>query len=586
MIYKFILDILRPFKKWILAQGILSLIWAIDFSLRPYLVKVIIDTVHGNPSKLMINRLVLSAFFYVVMSLLIVVVFRFYDFVWLTLESPLKRSIGETLMERMMAHSQALFQENLSGTLTNKIKDVMEGIPDLLKIMMNQFFSHFLGLFIAVYTLCQVSAQFGVALILWVSSFLMISFFLSKKAQRLSDACAQSQSVTVGAITDMIQNMSTIRLFNTCSFELKGLKHSFDGFVQACQKKQWYFLKMFACQGISFVLYQGACLTWLIEGFQGGKVSPGDFALVLTLNISMVGCLWQIAGDLGAFSDFLGSVEQGLKMVFSPIGIQNKPYAKPLHISQGEIIFDKVTFGYQEGERFFHNQSVVINPREKIGLVGYSGSGKSTFVNLILRLFEVCEGRILIDGQNIQEITLDSLRKAISIVPQDPTLFHRTLRENIGYGDLQAQDEEVIAAAQKAHAHDFIVKLPEHYNTVVGEKGMKISGGERQRIAIARAILKKSPILILDEATSRLDSVTEKKIQESLKELMQGKTTIVIAHRLSTLVRMDRIFVFDEGKIVQQGPHEDLLKKPGLYQTLWKTQVGGFLPEKKSPSTS
>jgi ATP-binding cassette subfamily B protein len=224
--------------------------------------------------------------------------------------------------------------------------------------------------------------------------------------------------------------------------------------------------------------------------------------------------------------------------------------------------------------------SLEILAGQKIGLVGYSGGGKTSFVNLILRLYEISEGSILIDNQDIRDVTQDSLRRAIAMIPQEPVLFHRTLLENIRYGRIEATDEEVIAASKRAYAHEFISKLPENYHTLVGERGIKLSGGQRQRIAIARAILKNAPILILDEATSQLDSVTEEYIQASLAELMQGKTTIVIAHRLSTLLHMDRILVFDQGKIIQDGTHAELLAQAGLYKTLWDAQVGGFLPDK------
>lgn len=229
----------------------------------------------------------------------------------------------------------------------------------------------------------------------------------------------------------------------------------------------------------------------------------------------------------------------------------------------------------------FQNKSVTIEAGQKVGLVGYSGSGKSTFVNLILRLYEVVDGQILIDGQNLSEVTQESLRQAIAMIPQDPTLFHRSLMDNIRYGRTKASDEEVISASKKAHADEFISLLPEGYETLVGERGVKLSGGQRQRIAIARAILKNAPILMLDEATSQLDSITESNIQDSLWELMQGKTTLIVAHRLSTLLHMDRILVFDKGHIVEDGTHAELLNRGGLYKTLWDAQVGGFLPDER-----
>lgn len=245
------------------------------------------------------------------------------------------------------------------------------------------------------------------------------------------------------------------------------------------------------------------------------------------------------------------------------------------------IEFDNVSFGYNDNSYLFKHKCLTIDSGQKVGLVGYSGSGKSTFVNLILRLYDIQSGEILIDGQNISDVTQDSLRSNIGMIPQDPSLFHRSLMENIRYGKIGASDEEVILAAKRAHAHEFIMNTEHGYDSLVGERGIKLSGGQRQRIAIARAILKDAPILILDEATSSLDSVTESAIQESLNKLMQNKTTVVIAHRLSTLIKMDRILVFDKGKIIQDGTHTKLLAEDSLYKTLWNAQIGGFIGDKK-----
>jgi ATP-binding cassette subfamily B protein len=286
---------------------------------------------------------------------------------------------------------------------------------------------------------------------------------------------------------------------------------------------------------------------------------------------------WNIAKDMRDFWEKMGNIIQGLAIIQAPIDIKDSPDATELVITKGEIVFDNVLFQYHDAESLFEHQSVVIKSGQKVGLVGYSGSGKSTFVNLILRLFDVTQGRILIDDQDIRDVTQDSLHEAITMIPQDPSLFHRSLVENIAYGKKDATHKEIIAAAKRAHAHEFIVTLAQGYDTQVGERGIRLSGGQRQRISIARAILKNSPILILDEATSQLDSVTESKIQDSLWDLMQGKTTLVIAHRLSTLLHMDRILVFKQGSIVEDGSHEELLAKDGLYKKLWEAQIGGFL---------
>jgi ATP-binding cassette subfamily B protein len=298
------------------------------------------------------------------------------------------------------------------------------------------------------------------------------------------------------------------------------------------------------------------------------------------VNFRIVDKLFELSHQLRDFITNWGSVDQALTLLKEAPEIQDAPSAGELVVNKGKIVFDNVNFNYKGADSLFDNTSVTIEPGQKIGLVGYSGGGKTTFVNLILRLYDVTNGCVLIDGHDIKQVTQDSLRANIGMIPQDPSLFHRSLMENIRYGKIDASDEEVIEASKRAHAHEFIEKLPNGYESLVGERGVKLSGGQRQRIAIARAILKNAPILILDEATSQLDSVTENFIQKSLKELMTGKTTIVIAHRLSTLLHMDRILVFDAGKIVADGTHGELLAQNSLYKTLWDAQVGGFLPDR------
>ena len=351
--------------------------------------------------------------------------------------------------------------------------------------------------------------------------------------------------------------------------------------VKAEQKLEWSFFKIWFCYGYSFFILQCLNIYFLMKGRAEGWISIGDFALVLGVNIAIVDCMWQLAKDFSQYSKMLGKIIQALKAILGPPEIIDAPDAKELQIKHGEIAFDKVKFHYKGTEPLFKDKSVIIKSGEKVGLVGYSGSGKTTFANLILRIYDVTEGRILIDNQDISQVTQDSLHKAIAMIPQDAALFHRTMMENIRYGKIDASDEEVIEAAKRAHAHEFISKNPEGYQVLVGERGVKISGGQRQRIAIARAILKNAPILILDEATSQLDSLTESYIQESLWKLMQDKTTLVIAHRLSTLLNMDRILVFDTGKIIEEGSHQELLDQGGLYATLWTSQIDGFLPDKK-----
>ncbi len=579
---KFILNTIKPFRLLITCLLIVGLIWAIDLSLRPYILKTIIDRMTTiQPNNNSIDKILNPIILYSLMSFVVFIMFRFFNFIWIKLNSPLKRHIGDVLMSRMMQHSSFTIQNHLTGNLANKIKEVMSGIPDLLMIIANNFFSHLLALSLAIFTVWKVNYKFSILLLCWVSIFVFGSMLLSKRAKKLCIRAAEVRSVVIGQIVDILNNITSIHLFCNQKNESKEFKIYLNHYVAADQARDWWFLIIFAFQGLSFLIYQTIVFILLIKDFKYGKVTPGDFTLLININISIINFLWSLSEDLLKFYELIGNINQGLKIALSPIELKDKPHAPDLKFTKGEIVFDAVKFHYPETESLFNNKSVIIKAGEKVGLVGYSGSGKSTFVNLILRLYDVTGGNIFIDKQNIKDVNQHSLRQNIAIIPQDPYLFHRNLIENIRYGKITASDEEVIKAAKSAHADEFISKLSKGYKSMVGERGIKLSGGQRQRIAIARAILKNAPILILDEATSQLDSLTENYIQETLWELMKNKTTIVVAHRLSTLLRMDRILVFEKGKIIQDGHHNKLIKVSGLYQTLWNAQVNGFLPDCK-----
>ena len=582
LVFKFILKCVRPFRKNIFGQALVSIIWAIDISLRPYLLKLMVNTMQGEALSESYNSLLFLGGVYIFMALSIVLIFRVWDYLWLHFNPPLKRHICMVLMTRMMEHSHHFYQDQFAGALANKVKDSISGIPDIIKQLLQDFMPLILALMIAIGVFWQVNSQFALGLFCWITIYLSGTVYLSLKGKHLSEKSAEIRSAVVGRLVDVIGNMVSVRFFSTRKLEEDQLKTHLDDYVYADQARDWFFLKLFAFQGFSFVIFQGLCLFWLIQGYRDGSITPGDFVLILTINISIIDFMWSLSNNIRVFTETLGNVTQSLNMALSPIEIQDIPHATSLKISQGSITFDKVHFHHKGAEPLFKNKSVIIPAGQKVGLVGYSGGGKSTFVNLILRLYDVTGGHILIDGQDIREVTQESLHTAIGMIPQDPALFHRSLMDNIRYGRMDATDNDVIDAAKRAHAHDFIMALPKSYGSLVGERGVKLSGGQRQRIAIARAFLKNAPILILDEATSQLDSLTEKIIQESLWELMQGKTTLVIAHRLSTLLHMDRILVFDKGKIMEDGTHSALLSNGGLYKNLWEAQVGGFLGDRAS----
>ncbi|MBC85820.1 MAG: ABC transporter ATP-binding protein, partial [Bdellovibrionaceae bacterium] len=363
------------------------------------------------------------------------------------------------------------------------------------------------------------------------------------------------------------------------------LNKQLDVEVEKATETMWFFEKMRWFQFIAGLILQLGTIVYALVLFRDGAISVGSFAMVATLSLVIIDDSRGLSRRFLEFFEYMGNISDGVKILVKPHEIQDMENAKDLVAKDGALEFKDVCFSYAEGKSVFENLNVKIKPGEKVGLVGFSGSGKTTFVNLILRLFDIQEGQISIDDQNIQTHTQDSLRSSISMIPQDPVLFHRTLLENIRYGNPSATDEQVKEAARMAHAHDFILETEDGYQSLVGERGVKLSGGQRQRVAISRAILKDAPLLVMDEATSSLDSITEKAIQNTLDTIMKDKTVIVVAHRLSTISHLDRILVFNEGRIIEDGSHETLLKENGHYARLWSMQAGGFLPSRDTEST-
>jgi ATP-binding cassette subfamily B protein len=379
-------------------------------------------------------------------------------------------------------------------------------------------------------------------------------------------------------LADTVTNQNNVELFTHYKEEV----NNFDAVTEDQRKitvKSWNIhMGLDAIQGFFSIVIEFAVLYFAIVYWQMGFLTVGSFVLIQLYIVGLSGQLWGFARIIRDFYEGYADSKEMIEIMKLPYEIKDTPTAKDVVVSEGNILFENVNFSFNETRSVLSNLNVSIKAGEKVALVGASGAGKTTFVRLLLRFYDVTSGHIKIDGNNIQHIKLDSLRKNISLVPQDPLLFHRTIKENIRYGKADATDAEVEEAAKLAHCNEFIDDLPNKYDTYVGERGIKLSGGERQRVAIARAILKNSPILILDEATSSLDSHSESLIQDALDTLMKGKTTIVIAHRLSTIRKMDRIIVMQDGSVLEQGSHELLIKKEGsLYRKLWDLQAGGFI---------
>lgn len=577
-IIRFMLHSIRPFKWYLIGPFTVVIYHSISISLRPYLLKILVDTATLESTAYTVNSLWYVAAFFCLVQFLSPCLWAFYDWCALQYEPRMKNYIADTLMDRVTQHDYTFFQNNFAGNLSAKLSDVARTIPDIWNIFLFNFLGSFLSICLAMYTLWTIHTYFALAIAVWALVMIFVMIVRLSQFDFLTQRVAEANARMVGCIVDIITNMLAVRLFARRKFEVENLKPAQQEYLQASLKRRYFLLKFWFFQGQGFVVYQVLVLYLLITLHFDGKITPGDFGMILTVNLLIVEDLTKLADQLRYFSEYWGTVGQALKTIYLPLGQTDKPNAKPLIVSAGEIKFDQVRFFYKGAEPLFYNKSVTIEAGQKVGLVGYSGSGKTTFVNLILRLFDLSSGTILIDNQSIKDVTQASLRQAIAMIPQEPSLFHRTIMENIRYGRLEATDQEVIEAAKKANAHLFIMGLPEKYQTLVGERGLKLSGGQRQRISIARAILKNAPILVLDEATSQLDTITEHEIQIALTDFMKDKTTVVVAHRLSTLLSMDRILVFDKGKIVQDGSHNDLVVQNGLYRTLWGAQVCGFLP--------
>jgi len=575
---QFIFQVCRPFKWYILGCVFSIVIYAITGSLRPYLTKTLVDFALSGTD----NGFWSASIGIMILYFCIPLNWRFYDWCDFSYVAALKNHITTTCIKYLTKHDYKFFQNNFAGGLNSKITDVVTTIPIILNAIIHSYVGNSLLILFAIITISTVSIYIALGLFAWSVLIVTVNSFYHTNLGNLSRNVAERTSIINSHVVDNITNMLNVKLFTTNDAEMKHLAHYQRDYLVASKARRIKIWRFNFIQGMTFAIYQLSSFILLIYLFKNGRVTAGDFVLIMMINVGVIDSIWNVSENMRNFGEYWGSVTQALNLIFSPLNVQDIKDAKPLKVTQGKIEFDKVVFNYNTDRPLFCNKSIVINPGEKVGLVGYSGSGKSTFVNIILRLYDINGGAVRIDGQNISEVTQDSLRSEIAMIPQDPSLFHRSIMENIRYGRLDASDDEVIKASIAASADEFITKLPDGYNALVGERGIKLSGGQRQRVAIARAFLKNAPILILDEATSQLDSVTEEKIQKSLGSLMQNKTTIIIAHRLSTLLSTDRILVFDKGVIVEDGTHKSLLKKGGLYKKLWDAQVGGFLPDKET----
>jgi ATP-binding cassette subfamily B multidrug efflux pump len=488
----------------------------------------------------------------------------------------------------MLAQSMSFYQDEFAGRVAAKVMQTALAVRDTWMILTD------IMVFVVIYfvTIVLVVGGFDALLLvpfmIWLGAYALAIYYFVPRLSAVSKAQADARSLMTGRITDAYTNIATVKLFSHTQREA--------GYVQSAMAEFLHTVYRQMRMVTSFEIINHLLSMALIVGTAGvtlwlwtrGRVGIGAVAAATAMALRLNGISHWVMWEMASLFEQIGTVQDGINTLSRRRTVLDRPEAKPLRVTRGDIRFEDVSFAY--GERkpgvapIIDDLNLHVRPGEKIGLVGRSGAGKSTIVNLLLRFYDIPQGRVLIDGQDISQVTQDSLRSQIGMVTQDTSLLHRSVRDNILYGRPDASEADLVAAARRAEAHEFIMALTDPkgrtgYDSIVGERGVKLSGGQRQRIAIARVLLKNAPLLLLDEATSALDSEVEAAIQESLYRLMEGKTVLAIAHRLSTIAAMDRLIVLDAGRIVEEGDHRRLLAQGGLYARLWEHQSGGFLGE-------
>jgi ATP-binding cassette subfamily B multidrug efflux pump len=588
--YRFFIEPLWPYFAMLLVAGFLGS--SIEVALMGF-VGTIVDRMrtHPDPTTFVSTYAVMLTWMALVALVLRPIVSAAHDLIKNQMMSPaVTTGIRWKTHRYVLRQSLGFFQNDFAGRIANKIIQTGTSLRESVIQLIDAIWYASVQFFGAAILFAASDWRLTIPLLIWLVAYVVaLSYFVPRIKERSTEA-SEARSMLVGRIVDSYTNIMTVKLFAHADRE--------DAYARDALREQmskWQ-ASLRLITGMEITLYllngcllAGACGTaiWL---WTGQHVTVGDIAVVSGLVIRIVAMSGWVMWTIADVFENIGVVHEGMETIARPNLLQDVPGAEPLAVPRGEIRFDHIHFHYGAGRaasadaptRVIEGLSLTVKPGEKVGLVGRSGAGKSTLVNLLLRFYDLEGGRILIDGQNIAEVAQDSLRAEIGMVTQDTSLLHRSVRDNILYGRLNATDAEVIAAARQAEAHDFITHLEDMkgrkaYDAHVGERGVKLSGGQRQRIAIARVLLKNAPILVLDEATSALDSEVESEIQASLERLMRGKTVIAIAHRLSTIAAMDRLVVMEEGRIVEEGTHAELLKRSGLYAQLWLRQSGGFL---------
>ena len=546
----------------------------------PLLYKRIIDVVSTAPDPSVAGEALIGAVLMLAgVILLYNLFFRIGDYTMAFSQSHIGKDIADDAFRRLQMHSYEFFASRFTGALVARVKryvDAFETIHD--QLIYHVWFS-ILQLVFGMAILTWFSPILGGIFLGWLVLYVAVTVIFTKKKIKKDLLEAEANSKVTATLADVITNVLNVKMFSSHKKESAIFAEATD-LEQVRRKDALYFQNMqFTFQGYFIGLFEIVGMYAAVTLWMDGVISAGTILLMQIYIFKSFDIVWNIGRNFTRTMRAFAEAKEMVDIFEQPIGVKDPEHPEKSRITQGHIQIENITFRYTDSgtKSVFRNLSININPGEKVGLVGPSGAGKTTITKLLLRFADLSGGRIFIYSQDISHITQSALRSKIAYVAQDPILFHRTIKENIAYGSKDATDKQIISAAKSAHAHGFIKRLPNGYDTLVGERGIKLSGGERQRVAIARAMIKDAPILVLDEATSSLDSISERYIQDAFANLMEGRTTLVIAHRLSTIQQMDRIIVFEHGKISEEGSHEELIAKQGLYYDLWKQQSHGFV---------
>ncbi len=543
--------------------------------IKPFFYKLFFDQLVGvNPDNP--QPLVTTLFWIFVLNFLNVSLWRAVLFTNNYFQPRVMSDLMNTCYDYLQNHSYRFFSDNFVGSLVTKVRRYQRAFEDISDQVLFEMGRTILITISIIIATSIYNLNIGLIILCWSIVYISFAVMFNRFKFNYDLKRAELDTKATAHLADTITNNLNLKIFTSFPKESKLFRLITDDLFRA-QKKSWDLAQYGEMvQSLMVIGLELGVMYYAITQWQQGLITIGGFALIQAYLSRIFEKLWNIGKHVRRLYESMADANEMTELLIKDHEIKDKSGVGVLKVKNGAIDFVNVSFAYNK-QNIFTDFNLSIPYHQKIALIGPSGGGKSTIVKLLFRFFDLQSGRILVDGQSITEVTQESLRRQIGLVPQDPILFHRSLFENIKYGKPSASRDDVIMAAKQAHCHEFISKFPEGYDTFVGERGVKLSGGERQRVAIARAILKNAPILVLDEATSSLDSESENLIQDALKNLMKNKTTIVIAHRLSTIMQMDRIVVIENGKVAEEGKHEELLKaKQGIYQKLWEIQAGGF----------